>query len=174
MKRRNPWLVLVFSIITFGIYYLYWLESTRKVLNKKTKENVPTIWLVTAPIIIFFVLQGLLIADAVIHATTLVGSAGSSSVAVANVSSGIAIIILFIELFSVLVILPVSVYWTVKYTSAVEKYTNNSINNFLVFILLFLFGSIGAAILQSSFNHIKQSEKKSKDTKEHGSLKPVV
>lgn len=50
IKKRNPFLVFLFSFITAGIYYIYWLVSTTKELRKNT-ESAPNPWL----IILFFV-----------------------------------------------------------------------------------------------------------------------
>ena len=45
IKRRNPFLVLLFSCITFGIYMIYWLYSTTKELKGNTK-SAPQPWMV--------------------------------------------------------------------------------------------------------------------------------
>jgi hypothetical protein len=50
MKKRNPLAVFFLSIITFGIYDLYWLVKTKSVLNEKTSQHTPSIWLLIVPI----------------------------------------------------------------------------------------------------------------------------
>ncbi len=45
IKKRNPILVLVFTIITFGIYGIYWIVSTTNELRAKTK-SAPNPWLI--------------------------------------------------------------------------------------------------------------------------------
>ncbi len=50
IKRRNAFLVFLFSFITAGIYFIYWLVSTTKELRRNTK-SAPNPWL----IILFFV-----------------------------------------------------------------------------------------------------------------------
>lgn len=40
VKKRNPWLVLLFTIITLGIYYLFWLVFTTNEL-KTMSNNAP-------------------------------------------------------------------------------------------------------------------------------------
>lgn len=45
IKRRNPFLVFLFSLITFGIYGIYWLYSTTKELKGNTK-SAPEPWMV--------------------------------------------------------------------------------------------------------------------------------
>lgn len=55
MKKRNPFAVVLLSIITFGIYDLYWLVKTKAVLNEKTRSHTPTIWLLILPYLILIV-----------------------------------------------------------------------------------------------------------------------
>jgi len=50
IKRRNPFLVFLFSLITAGIYWIYWLVSTTKELRRNT-DSAPNPWL----ILLFFV-----------------------------------------------------------------------------------------------------------------------
>lgn len=54
-----------------------------------------------------------------------------------------------------LLIVPiVSIYWLWKYSVGVEKVTNGKISAILSFLLLYLLGFIGAAIIQDSFNNL--------------------
>lgn len=39
-KKRNPGLVVFFSIITFGIYYLYWSAKVQSGLKERTGEGL--------------------------------------------------------------------------------------------------------------------------------------
>ena len=52
VKRRNPFLILVFTLITFGIYGIYWVVSTTNELRKNTK-SAPNPWLLLLMIIPF-------------------------------------------------------------------------------------------------------------------------
>lgn len=45
IKHRNPLLVLMFSLITFGIYAIYWYVVTTKELRKNT-SFAPNPWLI--------------------------------------------------------------------------------------------------------------------------------
>ncbi|RJQ29892.1 DUF4234 domain-containing protein [Candidatus Parcubacteria bacterium] len=49
IKYRNPWVVLVLSIATFGIYALYWTVKTKGEINRMGGK-IPTAWLVIVPI----------------------------------------------------------------------------------------------------------------------------
>ncbi len=50
VKHRNPILIVIFTIITLGIYGIYWLYSTKKELVE-LGARVPTFWLFIIPII---------------------------------------------------------------------------------------------------------------------------
>lgn len=47
-KHRNIFLVYLFSIITFGIYGIYWLVSTKNEINSLGAQ-IPTAWLLIIP-----------------------------------------------------------------------------------------------------------------------------
>lgn len=49
IKRRNPALVIIFTIITFGIYEIYWFVKTKNEINSLGAE-IPTAWLLIIPI----------------------------------------------------------------------------------------------------------------------------
>ncbi len=49
VKNRNLLLVYLFTIITFGIYFIYWQISTKNEINS-LGANIPTGWLVIIPI----------------------------------------------------------------------------------------------------------------------------
>jgi hypothetical protein len=49
IKHRNVFLVYFFSFITFGIYALYWMVSTKKEINS-LGAKIPTAWLLIVPI----------------------------------------------------------------------------------------------------------------------------
>ena len=54
-----------------------------------------------------------------------------------------------------LLIIPiVNIYWLWKYSEGVELVTKKDMSTAVAFILLFLLGIIGAAIIQSKFNSI--------------------
>lgn len=49
IKQRNVVLVYIFSFITFGIYALYWMVSTKNEINR-LGASIPTAWLLIIPI----------------------------------------------------------------------------------------------------------------------------
>jgi hypothetical protein len=98
MKHRNSLLVFFLPLITFGIYQVYWLVSTKKEMNIRG-QKIPTAWILLIPI---------------------VG--------------------------------PIWFYWV--FSKGAENVTNKDINSIVAFLLLYLLGSIGSAIIQDSFNHV--------------------
>lgn len=53
MKNRNVIAVVLLSIITLGIYALYWLVVTKRELNAHG-ANIPTSWLLIIPLVSIF------------------------------------------------------------------------------------------------------------------------
>ena len=49
IKHRNIVLVYIYSIITLGIYAIYWMVSTKNEINDLGAE-IPTAWLLIVPI----------------------------------------------------------------------------------------------------------------------------
>lgn len=57
-----------------------------------------------------------------------------------------------------LIIVPlVNIWWYWKYSEGVEQVTGGKLSGVLAFILLFLLGTIGAAIVQDSFNKVGET-----------------
>jgi hypothetical protein len=50
IKNRNPFLVLLFTLITIGIYGMYWVVSTTNELRRNTK-SAPNPWLLLLVIV---------------------------------------------------------------------------------------------------------------------------
>jgi hypothetical protein len=51
LTKRNPALVAVLSIITFGIYAIVWYVSTKEEMNQNYQADVPTAWLLIVPFV---------------------------------------------------------------------------------------------------------------------------
>jgi len=49
IKKRNPALVVIFSIITLGIYLIYWIVKTKEEI-KSLGAKIPSAWLIIVPI----------------------------------------------------------------------------------------------------------------------------
>ncbi len=50
MRKQNPLAVFLLSIITFGIYGIFWLARTRGEMVRKGAD-IPTTWLIIVPIV---------------------------------------------------------------------------------------------------------------------------
>jgi hypothetical protein len=95
MTQRSPMTVGLLSLVTIGIYQIYWYVQTKKEMNNNGSQ-IPTAWLLIIPI--------------------------------------------------------ASIYWIWKYSEGVEKETNGKLTGVLSFVLLYLVGFVGAAVVQDSFN----------------------
>ncbi|MCX8178526.1 MAG: DUF4234 domain-containing protein [Candidatus Aenigmarchaeota archaeon] len=49
MKKRNIFLLYLFGILTFGIYFIYWIVATKNEINS-LGAKIPTAWLIIVPI----------------------------------------------------------------------------------------------------------------------------
>ena len=49
IKKRNPVWVIILSIITCGIYLIYWFVQTKEEM-KSLGANIPSAWLIIVPI----------------------------------------------------------------------------------------------------------------------------
>lgn len=79
MKKRNPLAVFFLGLITFGIYDIYWLVKTKKVLNEKTTHHTPTIWLLILPGVILTAGYAMLFTASILDAAHTASSSKSSS-----------------------------------------------------------------------------------------------
>jgi len=97
MQHRDPIMVILLSIITFGIYYLVWLVTTKNQMNTKGAQ-IPTAWLLIIPL--------------------------------------------------------VNIWWYWRFCEGVELVTNKGMQTVIAFLLLWLLGVIGIAIIQNELNKV--------------------
>ena len=162
MKKRNPFAVFILSIITLGIYDIYWLVVIRKELNAKTKFHIPSIWLLIVPLIIFLAGIGTVIAGSLESSTQTNTSSNYSSGYISTYSYGStttttktnsAVLVGFgLYILAFILAIPISFYWFWRFSKAVNEYTNGKSSTGLTFILLWLLHFIGVALVQDSFN----------------------
>lgn len=50
MEKRSPIGVFVLSLVTLGIYGIYWLVKTKGELNQRG-ASIPTAWLIIVPFV---------------------------------------------------------------------------------------------------------------------------
>lgn len=97
MTKRSVVLVIVFSLITFGIYHLYWYVKTKDEMLAMG-ASIPTGWLLIIPF--------------------------------------------------------ANIYWIWKWSMGVEHVSRGRLSGPVTFLLMFLLGVIGTAILQATFNSV--------------------
>jgi hypothetical protein len=97
MTNRSVVLVILFSIITFGIYHIYWYVKTKDEMVSMGAA-IPTGWLLIIPI--------------------------------------------------------VNLYWIWKWCVGVEHVSRGKLSAPVAFLLMFLLGIIGTAIVQATFNGV--------------------
>lgn len=49
IQQRNIFKIIILSLLTFGIYYVYWLVQTKNELHE-LDDRIPTAWLLIIPI----------------------------------------------------------------------------------------------------------------------------
>ncbi len=97
MQHRDPIMVILLSIITLGIYSLFWFVTTKNEMNA-TGAQIPTAWLIIIPF--------------------------------------------------------VNIWWYWKFCEGVELVTNKGMGAAVAFLLLWLLGIIGEAIIQNELNKV--------------------
>jgi hypothetical protein len=95
MTKRSVAAVIVLSLITCGIYGIYWFVATKNEMVDRG-ASIPTAWLVIVPL--------------------------------------------------------ANIYWMWKWSEGVEHVTQGKSSAALTFVLVFLLGVIGVAIVQATFN----------------------
>ncbi|HEX7633331.1 MAG TPA: hypothetical protein VF401_03325 [Candidatus Saccharimonadales bacterium] len=136
---RNPVAVGVLGLVTFNLYTIYWLIVTKNKLNEHNKSvYIPSAWRLAAPIFPYLLL--LLFG--------MIQSSGTTSETWSPADT-VLVIVFFLAFVMTFVI---CMQWYIQYCKAVSEYTQGKISTVLCFVLLWLTGIIGAAIIQDSFN----------------------
>ena len=123
MKKRNLAKMFALTIVTLGIYRLYWFIKTRSEMMKLAKVDIPSPLILAIPFIGFLAAIGLIIADALQSVNE--NTQGSSS--------GLALGIFYLAFFLWFI---VSALWLWKYSKAVEVITKEKLSFALSLIVL--------------------------------------
>jgi hypothetical protein len=148
MQKREIWKVIVYGIITFGIYDLVWLYKTRNELVAKGGK-VPSFWLLFYPLIL------VLIAGIILLLTN--SAADLNHGVISNSASGIAAVAFMV--IAGIISLAISIYWFYKYSQAVDVVTDGQVTAMFSFGMWALLNFVSAsfvwpALIQNGFNHI--------------------
>lgn len=142
MKRRNPFLVLLFSLITLGIYTLFWLHFTRGELLARV-EDKKSIW----PVWYLLIPFALIIFAVMIYAVNY--SSGNNPPASNS-------IVFLIGAASVVAMVVVPFIWFYKYSKVVGGVTHemDGTTLYILWIVLSLFsvGFVWPLIVQLELN----------------------
>jgi phosphoglycerol transferase MdoB-like AlkP superfamily enzyme len=147
MQKRELWQVIIFGLITLGIYDLVWLYKTRNEMVRRG-ANIPNFKLLLLPLI-FFILMIILSALAGFAQWDVPGSL--------NTKALISALFLVLPFFSVIVWIPISLYWLYKYCNGVEKVTKGKMSLGLSYAAVLVLGCTGFGIvwpflIQDAFN----------------------
>lgn len=163
MKKRSIWKMLGLSIITLGIYQLYWYVKTRKemmALDPKVKILSP--WLLVIPALIVIASVVVLFVSMASNASNLpsycdtynqYGTTSSLTPQECRVDAEAWPIVFFY--ISLLLIWPLTIVWLWGYSKGVEIVTKGK-TSFAVALLVLLVVPYGIDILivQDGFNKV--------------------
>ncbi len=150
MKHRNPLVVVLLSIITLGIYDLYWLAQSRKILNSSTNYKTPSVWFLIAPFVVVIVSYIGLIAN--MPRRTVYGTTPTTLHAP-------LLIWLAILLLGSFVTFVITIWWFFQFSKAVNQYTNGKMTTAVTFLVLWVIHLIGVALVQDAFNDMNVAQK---------------
>lgn len=148
MKKRNPIIVFILSVITLGIYDLYWLAVTRRELNAKTGHKVPSVWFLVSPFILIFISIIMLIAGS----TSNMSNNNNYSLSTSTHYNMAGIIGLILIIVASIAMFFISAYWFYKYSKAVDEYTSGKMSTAVAFLTLWIVHVIGVALIQDAYN----------------------
>lgn len=136
IKHRNPFLVLLFSIITMCIYAMYWVISTNLELKKNTK-SAPSPWIWIVIVILSMIALGTMLAIG--YPTNLTPTTEISTIHLVMLG-GIFLINLILTF----------IFWA-KYAKSLNELTGFSTAG--AFLLMFFLFPIGIIIAQVQLNN---------------------
>lgn len=150
MKDRSPIAVVILSIVTFGIYDLYWLVKTKEVLNKETKFHTPSIWILFVPFLLLVICYvGIIVSTVSTHGSLQTSQYGQ---AVSTPHTGLTIIFLIGSFLGGILTFIVSAFWFFRFSKAVNEYTKGKMSTAVTFLILWVIHLIGVALVQDAFN----------------------
>lgn len=139
MKKRSVGKVLLLTIVTLGIYRLYWFIKTRSEMMAIADVDIPTPWIFAIPFFGYFF--GIVL---------LITSSNSTG---ANV---FAMLLFYAMIFASFL---VAALWLWKYSKAVEVITNEKLSFALsLLILLVVPDGIDILIMQDYFNKVADTK----------------
>ncbi len=147
MQKRELWKVIVYGIVTLGIYDLVWLYKTRNELVAKG-QKIPSFWLLFMPL---FALIAAFVVMLVHSAAAVATGQGAEN------ASAVGVLGIVIAVVALLASIPITLYWFYQYCKAVEVVTKGKLSLILNYIMLLILNIIGIgflwpALVQDTFN----------------------
>lgn len=170
MKHRSIGKMLLFYIVTLGLYRLYWLAKTRAELIAKTKLKIPSIVFLLIPYILVIVSVSMIVVSAA--STTPIDDPSPRTVCTSTTmsvnrercyepasSSGdlgavgaIGMILMYVSL---IFIFPLMGWWYWQYAKAVELVTHEKLSFPIAMLIMLAVPDIfDILIIQDSFNKL--------------------
>lgn len=142
MNKRSPLMVLVLTVVTLGLYELYWLYITRKELSAKLQGQVKS-W----PVSILFAPIAIIVLMTVGY--VIMSQAGAQDSSISNS------LYFLVGALAVIALIVIPFVWFYKFTKLVSATTPQASNSlYLIWLLLTIFGVglIWPMIVQAHLN----------------------
>ncbi len=140
MKKRSIGKMLLLTIVTIGIYRLYWFIKTRAEMKSIANVDIPTPWIFAIPFFGYVFGIGLL----VVSTDSYRGS------------NPVALLVFYGILFASFLIIAL---WLWRYSKAVEIVTNEKLSFALsLIVLLAVPDGIDILIIQDYFNKLADAK----------------
>jgi hypothetical protein len=151
MQKRSIAAVIILSLITIGIYTVYWLISTRKELVNRG-ANIPGLMLLFAPFIVLAAIAALQLILQLGFAITSPGDLPTRTI-----PHVLEIFTIGLAVLAVLASIPITVYWTYKYCEGAQHATGGRITSGFAFgmwavLTICSVGFVWPAIMQDAYN----------------------
>jgi hypothetical protein len=156
MKKRPVWKVIVFGIITLGIYDIYWLYKTRQEMVLKG-QKVPRVILLFVPL--FMILLSLIIQTVALQIFTGSTQDTSESLSASGVPAVFNYISVPLFIVGMIAFFVYPFFWFYSYSKAVSAVTYGATStslSYLMWVLLnfFTLTFVWPGIIQDGFNNI--------------------
>lgn len=162
MKKIPLWKMFVLPFITLGIWGLIWINKTGKAAQEKTGIQVPSIWVILWPILLFIPAVALAVlavidgASAAENLATDAEKAAAFETAFEDSSFAKAFALFPIVALAALI---GQVYFYIKWSKAVSKALNDNPGNAAIALLMILVEwPIGMPYVQSQINKLVEQE----------------
>lgn len=159
MKNRVIWKMFLLTIVTLGIYRLYWFIKTRKEMMQTDPEikilHPFFLFLPMILVIVSIVPMIISIFQAAANTPSYCSTYSSSYNIPAECDAGPAVWTMILFYLGILLIAPLIVVWLWGYAKGVEKITNGKMSFPVALLILYMVpDGIDILLVQDSFNKI--------------------